>query len=77
MSATTYDTLLVPLDDIPGFVHGIVSLDPPKIQCDGCRLIATGDDLNLLILTCGITFDTRGGEGWEKRRLCRDCRGRS
>ena len=70
----TLDRFLVPFPDLPGYVHGIVSTDPPRVQCDGCGLVATGTWLNLLILTCGITFNTRGGAGWEKRRLCRDCR---
>ena len=67
----TLDRILVPFPDIPGKVHGIVSLDPPKVQCDGCGLVATGTHLNLLILTCGIKFNPRSGDS---RRLCADCR---
>jgi hypothetical protein len=69
---TTWDRALVTFPDIPGYVHGIVSLEPPKVQCDGCGLVATGAWLNLLILTCGIKFNPRSGDG---RRLCAGCRG--
>ena len=60
--------------DVPGYVHGIVSVDPPMVQCDGCGYIAEGDGsrrkaLNLLIQTCGIEFDFPS----DGRRLCRDC----
>jgi hypothetical protein len=58
------------LPDVPGLVHGIKSVNPPKVQCDGCGHIATGDRLNLVILTCGIRFNPHVGDG---RRLCRDC----
>jgi hypothetical protein len=57
------------LPDLPGYVHGIVSVDPPKVQCDECGLIASGESLNMLILTAGFTFH-RSQPG---RRLCRDC----
>lgn len=72
MTVLTLDRLLVPLETVPGYVHGIVSLDPPTVQCDGCGLTVPASHLNLLILTCGIEFDTHGGDG---RRLCRECRG--
>lgn len=68
----TLDRVLVPFPDVPGKVHGIVSLDPPKVQCDGCGLVATGDDLCFLILFCGINFNTRGDD---RRRLCAECWG--
>lgn len=64
---------------VPGFVHGIVSLDPPQIQCDGCGLIAEGraggghQALNLLILTCGIRFNPKVHLYSDRRRLCREC----
>ena len=28
-------------ETMPGYCHGIVSVDPPEIQCDGCGDIAT------------------------------------
>ena len=72
----TEERLLVPLPDVEGCVHGIVSLEPPKVQCDGCGLVATGVDvaLSVLIILCGIRFNTlRYGHG-DDRRLCSDCR---
>jgi hypothetical protein len=63
---------------LPGYVHGIVSIDPPTVCCDGCGHTATAEkrrDLSLLILTCGIKFNPRLRGGPDKhRRLCRDCR---
>jgi hypothetical protein len=70
--------LLTPLPDLPGYVHGIVSVDPPKVQCDGCGLVVTGDwankalSLNLTIVTAGIDFDSRDPDSG---RQCQDCRG--
>ena len=67
------------LPDVPGRVHGIVSLDPPTVQCDGCAkrvdyrtLSLSGDHHNLTILTCGIEFNSTLYPG-DDRRLCRDC----
>lgn len=76
MTVITLDGLLVPLPDVDGCVHGIVSLDPPKVQCDGCGLLATGAGLGIaaLVILCGIRFNThRYGHG-DDRRLCEDCR---
>jgi hypothetical protein len=67
-----FEKLLVPLPDVEGCVHGIVSLDPPKVQCDGCGLVATGVSLAVTVLTCGIVFDLRESDDV---RLCADCRG--
>ena len=73
------DTLPLPLPDVPGKVHGIVSVDPITIQCDGCAkrvdyrtLGLSGDHHNLTILTCGIEFNSTLYPG-DDRRLCRDC----
>lgn len=68
----TFDRVLVLYPDIPGKVHGIVSLDPPKVQCDGCGLVATGTSLTFLIMFCGIKFNNRGND---RRRLCTECWG--
>lgn len=69
----TYERLLLPLPDVDRLVHGIVSTSPPKVQCDGCGLVATGQRLTTTILTCGITFNPRAYTHGDKRRLCRDC----
>jgi hypothetical protein len=71
MSALQQEILLVPLPDLPGIVHGLVSLDPPRVQCDRCGLVVTGDDLAMTVLFGGIRFDFRDGY---TRRLCDDCR---
>ena len=63
------------LPDVPGKVHGIVSLDPPTVQCDGCGHEATGDRLGFLIVTCGIKFNPALYQtGRDQRRLCSGCR---
>ena len=76
---TQTDTLPILLPDVPGKVHGIVSLDPITIQCDGCAKLADhrtlglpGDHHNLTILTCGIVFNPALYPD-DDRRLCRDC----
>ena len=66
----TFERLLVPMDDLPGYVHGIVSLDPPMVQCDTCGTVATGDSLALTVLTSGIHFDAFDHHS---TRRCRDC----
>jgi hypothetical protein len=61
------------LPTMPGLVDGIVSLDPPQIQCRGCGVLATGatGKVALLILTCNILFHVADGR---TKRLCTDCR---
>ena len=44
------DTLPLLLPTVPGKVHGIVSLDPPTVQCDGCCATYTGRTLARAIL---------------------------
>jgi hypothetical protein len=61
---------------MPELVHGIVSLDPPSIRCDGCGFVAVGERLAFLVLTCGIEFSTKRYGRGDDRRLCRDCRAR-
>jgi len=51
-------------------VHGIVSLDPPTVRCDGCGHEATGKTVGLVVLTSGITFNPSSDDA---RRLCRGC----
>lgn len=57
--------------DLPGKVHGIVSLDPPTVQCDGCGWTYSRTNLGLAVLTSGINFNPRLNDG---RRLCAGCR---
>ena len=73
------DPLPILLPDVPGKVHGIVSLDPLTVQCDGCAkrvdhrtLGLSSDHHNLTILTSGIEFNSHLS-GIDDRRLCRDC----
>jgi hypothetical protein len=61
------------LPTMPGLVDGIVSMDPPRVQCRGCGVIATGvtGKAALLILTSGILFHVADGR---TKRLCAACR---
>lgn len=69
MTQPTLD-LRTPLPDLPSKVHGIKSLDPPTVQCDGCLLTYSRPSLGLAVLTGGIIFNHRH----PGRRLCADCR---
>lgn len=60
---------MVPLPDLPGLAHGIVSLDPPTIQCDGCGLLHTATTIGWAVIGSRIIF-THGRD----RRLCVACR---
>lgn len=55
--------------DLPGYVHGIVSLDPPGIQCDGCGRVDTCPTVALAVLRSDIGFLDRDS----RRRMCRNC----
>lgn len=62
--------------DLPGVVHGIVSLDPPRIQCDGCGHVHEGAPgrLALAVIVSGIRFNPRRyAAGTDRRRLCESC----
>lgn len=59
------------LPTVPGRVHGIVSLNPPTVQCDGCGRTHTDRTLALAVLQSGIQFHPPGVD--DDRRLCRDC----
>ena len=65
------DPLPLPLPDVPGRAHGIVSLDPPTVQCDGCAATYTGRTLARAVLDSGFHFNPRRAH--DHRRLCRDC----
>ena len=66
-AATGYSTA------IPRLVHGIVSLDPPTIRCDGCGHEATSRTLAMVVQHSGIEFDPARYLA-DPRRLCRGCR---
>lgn len=62
------------LPTLDGYVHGIVSIDPLRIQCDACGAIAVHDGSctsALFVILCGIEFRTLPNDG---RRLCLECR---
>ena len=60
-----------PTEDLPGYAHGIVSLDPPTVRCDGCSATYTGRTLARAVLGSGFHFNPRREH--DRRRLCRDC----
>jgi len=57
---------------LPDCVHGIVSLDPPTIQCDGCGHEHTERTIAMTAILSGIRFDPRIVGGGP--RLCHQCR---
>lgn len=57
------------LPDLPGLTHGIVSLNPPTVQCDGCGQLHTAATISRAVIGSGIIF-THGLD----RRLCAACR---
>ena len=59
--------------DVEGLVHGIVSVDPPIVRCDGCGHTASGLPMAALIITCGIEFNPHRYARGDHRRLCREC----
>lgn len=57
-------------ETVEGYTHGIIAVDPMRIQCDGCGIIAEHDGTTtvaLFVMLCGIEFVGR-------ERLCADCR---
>ena len=65
------DTLPLLLPDMPGKVHGIVSLDPPTVQCDACAATHTSRTLARAVIDSEFHFNP--GREHDDRRLCRDC----
>lgn len=59
------------MPDLPGVVHGIISLDPPMIQCDGCGKIDTGERLAMAVILSDIKFNPRAER--EGVRMCTPC----
>ena len=64
-----------PLPDVPGRVHGIVSLDPPTIQCDGCGRLDIHERLGMAVITSDIRFRPALSMWGDKpqRRMCSTC----
>jgi len=62
------------LPDVPGLVHGIVSLDPPTIQCDGCGKTYSHPKVGLAVILSGIRFKPRRIDRYgDRRRMCDEC----
>lgn len=59
------------LPDLDGYVHGIVGLNPPTVQCDGCGKLYRRDSIALAVLTSGIQFNPRATN--DHRRMCATC----
>lgn len=70
------------LPTVEGCVHGIVKLDPPSIQCDGCGWVykqqasrhqPARERMGHAIVICGIYFGSHPRIGRDSQRLCKDC----
>lgn len=64
------------LPTLEGCVHGIVGLNPARIQCDECHGIYEGDPNSrdgANIILSGIRFNSRRYHQ-DNRRLCKECR---
>lgn len=62
------------LPDLPDTAHGIKSLNPTRIQCDGCGRIDTaapGHGLAITVILSSIQF--LGRRFGDHRRMCTDC----
>lgn len=44
------------LPDIPGIVHGVKSVDPYVLQCDGCLAVFVQGDAPLVTFLQDVTF---------------------
>lgn len=60
------------MPDLPGIVHGIKSLSPCVIQCDGCGKTDTGDKIALTAILSDISFNPRVLDS-DRRRMCAAC----
>lgn len=58
------------LPTMHGYVHGVVSLDPVTIQCDGCGITTRCGERGLLGMFDAFREFRLGSD----LRLCRDCR---
>lgn len=68
---------LIPEPTMDGCVHGILSLNPVRIQCDGCLHVYEGDPglpQGAQIILSRIRFSSvRYDAVGDKRRLCEEC----
>ena len=62
-----------PLPDLPGFVHGIKSVGPFRVQCDGCGQVITHDGRETLTTFFARIRFHRAGPGGDHSRRCKDC----
>lgn len=63
------------IDGVPA--HGIVSMDPPTVECDRCHRRATHPtSIHLAVIRGGMYFNPRRADSLtqpDRRRLCRAC----
>lgn len=63
------------IDGVPA--HGIVSMDPPTVRCDGCGGLSTHPtSIRLAVILGGVLFSARRAASIatpDRRRLCRGC----
>lgn len=59
------------LPDLPGIVHGIKSMSPWTLQCDGCLTVLVKSDEPLIVFLRRIQF--LGYRHGDHRRMCTAC----
>lgn len=67
---------MLPQEALPGKVTGVISLDPPTIQCGGCGLTYSHPRLHIAVCCSGIKFSPRAhlpNGDRDHRRLCPPC----
>lgn len=60
-------------ETIEGYTHGIVSINPPEVQCDECGHIHSHEKMGMAAILSGILFAPAMLCKDDKRRLCRPC----
>lgn len=67
-------TVATLLPTVEGLVHGIVSVSPPTIQCDGCGKRHSGEKMAMTVLTSNIVFNIMAeATQHDRRRMCDKC----
>ncbi|MFS0884957.1 hypothetical protein [Aeromicrobium sp. 179-A 4D2 NHS] len=61
-----------PLPQVEGAVTGIVSMDPPAVQCTGCGLVRGAKTIGMTVMFSGIEFNPTTRDS--TKRLCSSCR---